>query len=100
MHLGHDETSTQPALAALGQVIPATLTLRYTRKWDTGTSSAHDDLIKFYYEIRASPETWLIGGQKRTHYSAKVNHPVDSPSFGIQAKPNFRKTKSLPFPSC
>ncbi len=58
---------------AIGQVIPAELKIQHTRKW-ADPSSTVDEALEFCFEVHASPDTWLIGGQRKAHFRAKVLH--------------------------
>ncbi len=59
------------SLAAVGQILAAELRIRHTRSWGTSRNTLESSL-EFSYEIHANPETWLIGGRRRAHFSAKV----------------------------
>lgn len=96
LHLHRD---TMEALAviqpvAVGQAIPAELKIQHTREWaDPGSSI--DDVLEFCLEVHASPDTWLIGGQRKAHFSAKVrNLPFPSLHFRLQT---IRSMKSSAF---
>jgi hypothetical protein len=70
-----------------GSLIPATVSIRHTRRWDTPNefktiSSAPDDPLEFVFEIDAPSDTWLIGGQRRTKFTAKEDE-VKSWTFMI-----------------
>ena len=55
---------------AVGEAIPAELTIRHTRAWaqsEVRTGSP----ISFCYELDASPDTWLIGGRRRATFEAE-----------------------------
>ncbi|KAL8791221.1 MAG: hypothetical protein Q9213_000178 [Squamulea squamosa] len=59
--------------AAIDQLLLAELSLSYSRYWATTTEVVPDgDLLTITYEVQASPEAWLIGGQCRGHFHAKV----------------------------
>jgi len=60
-------TATTP-LFSTGSLIPATVTISHTRQWDTPFSSSP---LEFTYDIDAPADTWLIGGQRRTKFTAK-----------------------------
>ena len=72
---GDDEKPSGLSSAAVGQVVRADLTIRHTRKWGIYGSftDIHDRALDFYYEIHANPDMWLIGGQKKAHFTAKVS---------------------------
>lgn len=56
---------------AIGRAIPAELKIEHTRKWSNPRWTT-DDLLDFCFEVHASPDTWLIGGLRKAHFSAKV----------------------------
>ncbi|KAL9078787.1 MAG: hypothetical protein Q9157_002307 [Trypethelium eluteriae] len=70
--------STQPPLAAVGQALRADLHIRHTRHWDrnntlasTANLSHPSDPLDFVYDIHANPDIWLLGGERRAHFSAR-----------------------------
>jgi len=65
------------ALAAVGQIIPAALTIRHTRRWDTAKTReapphTAEKPLEFSYEVQANTDTWLIAGRRKGHFCAKV----------------------------
>ena len=49
------------------------LAISHTRQWDADvTSDSQDKALEFSYELHASPDTWLIGGQRKARFSSKV----------------------------
>ncbi|PGH04895.1 hypothetical protein AJ80_08444 [Polytolypa hystricis UAMH7299] len=56
---------------AVGEMIPATLTVRHTRRWCPVKAQEPGSELEFSYEILANPDLWLIGGRRRGHYAAK-----------------------------
>ncbi|GAO20051.1 hypothetical protein UVI_02049440 [Ustilaginoidea virens] len=52
--------------AVVGQVLPATLHLKWTRRWDTGAGGGEDE--EFSYEVTAPPDSWLLGGRRKGHF--------------------------------
>lgn len=77
------ESQVPDALAAVGQVIPATLMIKHTRGWDTSNAAGNaphgeEKPVEFSYEVQANPDSWLIAGRRRGHFHAKVRsgaHP-------------------------
>ncbi|KAL9097782.1 MAG: hypothetical protein Q9165_000108 [Trypethelium subeluteriae] len=70
--------SAQPPLAAVGQAVRADLHIRHTRHWDrndtlasTANLSHPSDPLDFVYEIHANPDIWLLGGERRAHFSSR-----------------------------
>lgn len=60
-----------PIHAAVGQLIPAELLLRNTRRWCTRENRENDGgALDFSYEIHANPEQWLVGARKRGNFTA------------------------------
>lgn len=58
--------------AAVGQVIPAELTLRHTRRWCPPTSQEHaGQPLECSYELHANPDFWLLGGRRRGNFLAR-----------------------------
>lgn len=68
---GTHETQDAGGASAVGHGIPAELVLQYTRRWDVkrAVSERQPDELEFYYELDASPETWLIGGRRKARFS-------------------------------
>jgi hypothetical protein len=55
--------------------LETTLRLSHTRRWASATSpTAPTDFI---YTLEANPETWLIAGQRRAHYSAQEDEVIE-----------------------
>lgn len=49
------------------------LSISYTRRWDLAASEARPRALSFCYEVQANPDIWLVGGQRKGHFSAKVS---------------------------
>ncbi|KAF1844880.1 uncharacterized protein K460DRAFT_416243 [Cucurbitaria berberidis CBS 394.84] len=86
--------SSLSAIATVGQPLMANLRISHTRRWASSASltaaaniSAADDPIDFVYTIEAHPETWLIAGQRRAHFSAKEDEQREWPIILIPLKP-------------
>jgi hypothetical protein len=58
--------------ALVGQVLPAELRIQHTRVWDDREAAVKGRPYEFVYEIHCDMDHWLIGGQKRVAFSAKV----------------------------
>ena len=54
---------------AVGEAIPAELTIAPTCNW-ARDSATNLRSLTFCYELDASPDTWVIGGQRRTAFTA------------------------------
>ncbi|KAH8675257.1 trafficking protein particle complex subunit 10 [Xylariales sp. PMI_506] len=50
------------------ELIPATLHLKWTRIWDTGTPVKDMADLEFSYEVTAPGDSWLIGGRRKGHF--------------------------------
>lgn len=61
-------------VAALDQSLLAEVTIQYSRYWaQEPDQMSSDDLMSITYEFHASSDIWLIGGQRKAKFSAKVN---------------------------
>lgn len=59
---------------AIDQPISMQLDISHTRQWDADLKQdSEPDTLDFQYEVHASPETWLIGGQRKAKFSSKVD---------------------------
>jgi len=64
-------------IAIVGQPLQATLRVSHTRRWASTTSlvaaanlASAEDPIDFVYTLDASPDQWLIAGQRRVLFTA------------------------------
>jgi trafficking protein particle complex subunit 10 len=58
-------------LAAINQPITASLSIKWTRTWDTERldhSGIETDFLEFFYELSGASDTWLVGGKRKGHY--------------------------------
>lgn len=62
-----------PQPLPIGQGLPMELSISHTRRWDLAASVAEPRALKFCYEVQANPDIWLVGGQRKGHFSAKVS---------------------------
>lgn len=76
------------------------LSIKHTRRWCTQSSllsaaniSNPDDAIDFTYTLEASPDTWLVAGQRRAHFTAKED---EEQHFSIMLMPLRPGTALLP----
>jgi hypothetical protein len=81
-----------------GSLIPAEVTIRHTRRWDTpgaikSVSTASDAPLDFVFDIEAPSDTWLIGGQRRTKFSA---HEEEVKSWTVMLIPQRAGRLLLP----
>ena len=73
LHYPHLDSSPELDCAAVGQPIPAELVIKHTRRWLTqAEQSSKTQALGFCYEVQANSDTWLIGGRRKAHFSAKV----------------------------
>ncbi|QSZ29198.1 hypothetical protein DSL72_003709 [Monilinia vaccinii-corymbosi] len=90
------------AVAAANEPIPASLTLRSTRSWDT---ASQDDAkipgedLEFVYEVTGSSDAWLVGGRRKGHFKVPRaidgrNHKLTFPIVLIPLREGF-----LPYPT-
>ena len=85
-------------ILALGQSFKAQMKITSTRSWSmkcisvTKDDEGEDD-HSFVYDIQADPDSWLIGGQRRTRFSAKDGVEL---TFDLLLIPLRLGTYSLP----
>ena len=70
-----------------------TLRISHTRRWGEPSSlisaaniASAEDPVDFVYTIDANPETWLVAGQRRAHFSAKEDEQLEWPVTLIPLK--------------
>jgi hypothetical protein len=51
----------------VNQMLPATLHLKWTRRWDTDTSKGQRPPLNISFDVTSPPDQWLIGGRRRGH---------------------------------
>ncbi|KAL2072566.1 hypothetical protein VTL71DRAFT_11909 [Oculimacula yallundae] len=71
--LDSSQGPSEAFLAASNQPLSASLTIKYTRTWNTtpepeNDASTDDDTLEFFYEVSAASDTWLIGGKRKGHF--------------------------------
>jgi hypothetical protein len=71
-----------------------TLRISHTRRWASPSSlqsaanlTEVNEPIDFVYTIDANPESWLIAGQRRAHFTAKEDEQLEWPIMLIPLKP-------------
>jgi hypothetical protein len=71
-----------------------TLRISHTRRWASPSSlisaanlSQVKEPIDFVYTIDANPDTWLIAGQRRAHFTAKEDEEHEWPIMLIPLRP-------------
>ncbi|KAF2711185.1 TMEM1 family protein-like protein [Pleomassaria siparia CBS 279.74] len=87
-------SSHSTTIAVAGQPLMTELSIRHTRQW--GSPSTLTDLanisspaspIEFVYTIEASPDTWLVAGQRRAHFTAREDEEHKYQIMLIPLKP-------------
>ncbi|KAF1982161.1 hypothetical protein K402DRAFT_424748 [Aulographum hederae CBS 113979] len=94
--LGHEEQTgcIQPVIP-VGEMLMAELSVIHTRKWGDKSSlvkeskaiESEDDPLDCMYEIDANPDIWLIGGQRRAHFSAQEDELKAFPVMLMPLRP-------------
>jgi len=79
-------SKTTTPVIPIGHPLPATLRITHTRAWDDPASlvslaslPSPDAPLSFVVDIDASPETWLLAGRRRTHFTAREADATDIP---------------------
>jgi hypothetical protein len=87
-------SSSHQTIATAGHPLQTTLRISHTRRWATPSSlvaaanlSSPSDPIEFVYTLDANPDTWLIAGQRRSHFSASEDEVNEWPVLLIPIKP-------------
>ncbi|KAA8911750.1 trafficking protein particle complex subunit 10 [Sphaerosporella brunnea] len=77
-----------PPMVTVGVALPATLSIRHSRGWDTLASpEALEKPMQFFYEVQHNPDTWLVSGRKRAHFTAKHGDSVSFPLVLLPVRP-------------
>ncbi|KAI1261818.1 cis-golgi transport protein particle complex subunit [Xylariaceae sp. FL1019] len=63
-----------------GQLVPATLHLRWTRIWNTATPLSKQSDLEFSYEVSAPQDNWLLGGRRKGHFVIPAPGDTDEQS--------------------
>ncbi|MCJ1467387.1 hypothetical protein MMC07_006011 [Pseudocyphellaria aurata] len=65
---------------AVAQPLSAQLVIKHTRQWFTQAEpQPKNKVLEFCYEVQANPDTWLIGGHRKAHFSAEENEILRFP---------------------
>jgi len=78
--------STTPT--PVGTMLAGELRISHTRQWGDN-STATNPKLDFVYELDPHPDTWLIGGQRRAHFSAAENEQLTFPVMLLPLKPGY-----------
>jgi hypothetical protein len=69
------------------------LRIKHTRRWGSSASliaaanlSSPSEPIEFVYTVEANPETWLVAGQRRAHFTTKEDEEHKFPIMLIPLK--------------
>ena len=80
-------------IAVVGQPLMTELHIKHTRRWGSASSlvavanlSSPSDAIEFVYTLEANPETWLVAGQRRAHFTTKEDEEHKFPIMLIPLK--------------
>jgi hypothetical protein len=73
-------------IATVGQPLQTTLRISHTRRW-ASPPTAPAEPIECTYTLEANPETWLIAGQRRAHFSAQEDQVHEWPILLIPLRP-------------
>lgn len=84
--------STEPIV--INTAVPAELCISHTRRWGPHLTSEAKDSSEFVYEVSAPGDSWLIGGQRRVHFSANEDEVA---TFHLLLLP--QRTGHLLYPS-
>jgi hypothetical protein len=70
-------TSSNTIIAASNTPIPATLEIKWTRRWDVqeDSESKKNNDLEFFFEVSGHSDTWLIGGKRKGHFKVPPNQP-------------------------
>ena len=83
---------------AIDQPLSMQLEISHTRQWDADlTGDLERDTQDFCYEMQANPDTWLIGGQRRAKFSAKVGQLAISLNSLCRAESHIQEGQSHTF---
>ncbi|KAF2462434.1 hypothetical protein BDY21DRAFT_331414 [Lineolata rhizophorae] len=71
-------TSAQPRIIPVAVGVPATLRIKYTRRWGSllATQQRADGALPFVFDVLAQPDLWLVGGSRRATFEAKEGEEV------------------------
>lgn len=102
--LDHFEGPSAGAPAAIvGQMLPATLHLKWTRMWDTDGLPRED--AEFSYEVAAPSNSWLLGGRRRGHFVIPGGNSPDTMSSTAETEAEIplvlipQREGYLPYPT-
>lgn len=73
--LGYTIGSGEAQPAAVNQTLLAEVTMEYSCRWACKSDDIlkNDVILDITYEVQASPDVWLLGGQLKARYRAEVN---------------------------
>ncbi|MCJ1276106.1 hypothetical protein MMC21_003911 [Puttea exsequens] len=79
----------------IGHGLPMELVISHTRRWHLGKGGDTDkEPHRFSYEVQGHPDHWIVGGQKKAHFSVREDEVL---RFSILLWPQI--TGHLMYPS-
>ena len=76
-----DSKGEWTGLAAVDEPLPTRLCITRTHLWDQASARQDDSTpVEFCYEVDASADVWLIGGQRRGRFQSQVRLSSDVPT--------------------
>ncbi|KAF2688814.1 TMEM1 family protein-like protein [Lentithecium fluviatile CBS 122367] len=86
-------SSQGTTIAVVGHPLMTELRIKHTRRWGSPSSlvaaanlSSPSDPIEFVYTLEANPETWLVAGQRRAHFTTTEDEEHKFPMMLIPLK--------------
>ena len=82
----------------VGQALSAEIQISHTRQW--GRSQGPDQQLSFCFDVQADPESWIVGGARRSSFTAKVilaPRPVHI-AISLSGLTEFQEHELLTFP--
>ena len=72
------EESPELGPVPIDEGVPMELSISHTRAWDDkNVAGSGDQALDFCLEVQANPDTWVIGGQRKAHFSSAVSVIID-----------------------
>lgn len=99
---GFDGQSGMETVVKVGQPVNAELRVDYTRSWSTESvfgTTPDEKSSAFFLDVQAVPDTWLVGGSKKKHFSLPLSTdgtPREALSFPIVLVPLKLGSHALP----
>lgn len=91
---------TGELVAVMHKPIPATLHLKWTRIWDSQVGPNQDRTLDFVFEITASSDSWIVGGQRKGYFKVPPsNDPESGKTLKFPVVLIAMKEGYLPYPN-